>query len=164
MRTPSDFREFNSTAAVLSFAQIKASASGWGGSQSLGVQSVGAVSASLTGLTGGTAAVTVYWGDTDGGTTPGNWAHSLSLGVLGEGAFSTNLSGLTLDTTCYYTCYASNGVGTAWAPSSTNFHTLAMDTIRIEAEDYDQGGEGVAYHDTDPVNQGGAYRLGVASG
>ncbi|WP_322743868.1 PKD domain-containing protein [Methanofollis aquaemaris] len=30
---------------------------------------------------------------------------------------------------------------------------------RIEAEDYDLGGEGVAYHDTDPgVNQGGAYR------
>ncbi|MBI2933732.1 MAG: carbohydrate-binding protein [Planctomycetes bacterium] len=29
---------------------------------------------------------------------------------------------------------------------------------RIEAEDYKLGGEGVAYHDTDTVNQGGAYR------
>ena len=29
---------------------------------------------------------------------------------------------------------------------------------RIEAEDYDTGGEGVAYHDTDAVNEGGAYR------
>jgi hypothetical protein len=29
---------------------------------------------------------------------------------------------------------------------------------RIEAEDYDKGGEGVAYHDLDPENQGGAYR------
>ncbi|MBP2146916.1 hypothetical protein J2129_002370 [Methanofollis sp. W23] len=28
----------------------------------------------------------------------------------------------------------------------------------IEAEDYDEGGEGVAYHDTDDVNEGGAYR------
>ena len=28
----------------------------------------------------------------------------------------------------------------------------------IEAEDYDNGGEGVAYHDTVPGNQGGAYR------
>ena len=30
---------------------------------------------------------------------------------------------------------------------------------RIEAEDYDAGGEGVAYHDTTPGNEGGVYRL-----
>jgi beta-glucanase (GH16 family) len=30
---------------------------------------------------------------------------------------------------------------------------------RIEAEDYDAGGEGVAYHDVDPTNNGGQYRL-----
>lgn len=29
---------------------------------------------------------------------------------------------------------------------------------RIEAEDYDLGGEGVAYHDTDAINEGGVYR------
>ncbi|MEH0152658.1 carbohydrate-binding protein [Limibacter armeniacum] len=29
---------------------------------------------------------------------------------------------------------------------------------RIEAEDYDQGGEGIGYHDTDASNNGGAYR------
>ncbi|MGI4787965.1 MAG: carbohydrate-binding protein [Janthinobacterium lividum] len=29
---------------------------------------------------------------------------------------------------------------------------------RIEAENYDLGGEGIAYHDNDPQNQGGAYR------
>ncbi len=29
---------------------------------------------------------------------------------------------------------------------------------RIQAEDYDLGGEGVAYHDTTPGNSGGAYR------
>ncbi|MHC5183185.1 MAG: carbohydrate-binding protein [Planctomycetota bacterium] len=29
---------------------------------------------------------------------------------------------------------------------------------RIEAEDYDTGGEGVAYHDTGATNEGGAYR------
>lgn len=28
----------------------------------------------------------------------------------------------------------------------------------IQAEDYDQGGEGIAYHDSDAVNHGGAYR------
>ncbi len=37
--------------------------------------------------------------------------------------------------------------GTAWAIPGT-----------IEAEDYDEGGEGVAYHDTDSGNNGGAYR------
>ena len=31
-------------------------------------------------------------------------------------------------------------------------------TVRIEAENYDVGGEGVGYHDTTPGNQGGAYR------
>jgi hypothetical protein len=30
----------------------------------------------------------------------------------------------------------------------------------IQAEDYDRGGQGVAYHDTDPGNSGGAYRPG----
>ncbi len=29
---------------------------------------------------------------------------------------------------------------------------------RIEAENYDQGGEGIGYHDTDPANKGGQYR------
>ncbi|MEM9930511.1 MAG: cellulase family glycosylhydrolase [Bacteroidota bacterium] len=29
----------------------------------------------------------------------------------------------------------------------------------LEVEDYDTGGEGVAYHDTDAANQGGGYRL-----
>lgn len=31
---------------------------------------------------------------------------------------------------------------------------------RIEAEDFDAGGEGVAYHDTDAANNGGQYRPG----
>lgn len=30
----------------------------------------------------------------------------------------------------------------------------------VEAEDYDEGGEGVGYHDTDAENKGGAYRPG----
>ena len=28
----------------------------------------------------------------------------------------------------------------------------------VQAEDFDAGGEGVAYHDTEPANLGGAYR------
>ena len=30
----------------------------------------------------------------------------------------------------------------------------------VQAEDFDAGGEGVAYHDTEPANLGGAYRAG----
>jgi beta-glucosidase len=33
---------------------------------------------------------------------------------------------------------------------------------QIEAENFDLGGEGVAYHDTDPTNDGGQYRLSEA--
>jgi hypothetical protein len=39
--------------------------------------------------------------------------------------------------------------GTPFVPNQT-----------IEAEDYDTGGEGFSYHDTDAPNVGGAYRLG----
>ena len=34
----------------------------------------------------------------------------------------------------------------------------ALRIIRVEAEDYDAGGEGVGYHDTTKANLGGAYR------
>jgi hypothetical protein len=34
----------------------------------------------------------------------------------------------------------------------------ATGTTTIQAEDFDAGGEGVAYHDTDTSNDGGAYR------
>src|SRR5439155_9481294 len=45
------------------------------------------------------------------------------------------------------------------AGSSTPFGgTPASVPGQIEAENFDDGGEGVAYHDTDTSNQGGAYR------
>ena len=40
---------------------------------------------------------------------------------------------------------------------STPYKTLMIPGT-IQAEDYDLGGEGVAYHDTTPGNEGGAYR------
>ena len=42
-------------------------------------------------------------------------------------------------------------------PTPGPYRTLAVPGT-IEAEDYDNGGEGVAYHDTVAGNQGGAYR------
>ena len=37
-------------------------------------------------------------------------------------------------------------------------HPFNISTDRIEAENFDNGGEGVSYHDTTPQNLGGAYR------
>jgi hypothetical protein len=45
--------------------------------------------------------------------------------------------------------YGNNG--NPWAISASG-------TTRIEAENFDQGGEGVAYHDHDATNNGGGYR------
>ena len=46
------------------------------------------------------------------------------------------------------------------SPTSTPTPATTPATIPgvVEAEDYDNGGEGVAYHDTTPGNLGGAYR------
>jgi hypothetical protein len=82
-------------------------------------------SARLTGnfTAGGTANIYVYWGSTDGGTTPSNWQHMNSLGALGQGTFSCDISGLNSRTTYYYRCYAANVAGSAWAGSTASFQT-----------------------------------------
>jgi uncharacterized delta-60 repeat protein len=47
----------------------------------------------------------------------------------------------------------------AVVPAQTPFGGKAFTTPgRLQLENFDEGGEGVAYHDTDTVNQGGAYR------
>ena len=38
------------------------------------------------------------------------------------------------------------------------FNGPHVPSVKIEAEDFDSGGEGAAYHDTTPTNEGGAYR------
>lgn len=51
-------------------------------------------------------------------------------------------------------------------PNATAMHALFSSAPgqkmaipgRIEAEDYDAGGQGIAYHDTSPGNEGGVYR------
>jgi hypothetical protein len=55
------------------------------------------------------------------------------------------------------TDYLPLAVWTGPANGSTPFKPLSVPG-RIQAEDYDLGGEGVAYHDTTPGNSGGAYR------
>ena len=43
-------------------------------------------------------------------------------------------------------------------PTDTPYTTAVSIPGRIEAENFDKGGEGVAYHDTETANLGGAYR------
>ncbi len=69
-----------------------------------------------------------------------------------------------------YRCVVSNTAGTATSNSASLSVSGSADPQspylgvpfaipgRIEAEDFDNGGEGVAYHDLDVANQGGAYR------
>ena len=69
--------------------------------------------------------ITLYWGDNDGGTTPGSWENAIPLGPQAT-IFSANISGLTATTTYYYRAFASNGAGDDWANSTTSFTTAVL--------------------------------------
>ncbi len=74
---------------------------------------------------GAFADVRVYWGRTDGGTTPALWDDVILLTDIEQGVpFSTNVVA-GYGVTYYYRCFASNEANTAWAASTTNFMTLA---------------------------------------
>ncbi len=76
--------------------------------------------------TGGVATtVYVYWGATDGGTNKAGWSKTSNIGVKDEGAVSKSVNGLNDMMNYHYRYYASNSAGQCWAPSSTNFTTLA---------------------------------------
>lgn len=78
----------------------------------------------VTDAAGGSSSVILYWGDNDGGTTPGNWDNAIPFGGQ-TGAFSTGINGLTPATTYYFRSFASNSAGTDWANSSATFSTGA---------------------------------------
>ena len=94
---------------------------------SSGATDVTPLSARLNGEithTGGEApSVTVYYGTTDGGTTPSGWEEHRELGIKGAGTFYADITGLTDNTTYYYRCYASNSHGDDWADSAANLTT-----------------------------------------
>jgi len=73
---------------------------------------------------GDTADVSVYWGETDGGTNHGTWAHTNDLGALPEGPFSVAIEGLLASQTYYYRAFAANAAGSDWADATTNFTTV----------------------------------------
>lgn len=97
--------------------------------------SIGFVEADLNGSvtsTGGEAPdVIIYYGDNDGGTTPGNWDEGVNLGAQ-SGAFTTDLFGLNHNTTYYFRAFAQNSGGSAWAPGTESFTTNAFSLPSVE--------------------------------
>jgi autotransporter-associated beta strand protein len=70
---------------------------------------------------GTNADVTVYYGTSDGGTTPGSWDTSVFVGTFTNEIntdFSKSVSGLLSDQYYYYAFYASNGAAVAWGSPS----------------------------------------------
>lgn len=94
---------------------------------------------------------------------------------LGANTTSYQATGLSATTTYYFRINATNSCG-----SSANSNTVTITTPNctttqtpyggnpaaipgtIEAENYDNGGEGVAFHDATTANEGGQYRTSEA--
>jgi hypothetical protein len=74
---------------------------------------------------GSVADVSVFWGDSDGGTNKSSWAFTNEMGLITDGAFTTNTAaGLLYGVSYYYRCYATNALGDDWADSTTSFVSL----------------------------------------
>jgi len=72
------------------------------------------------------------WGDEDAGQTPGDWDHDVNLGVVGIETFATVISGLETGASYYFSVYATNSAGTAWAPAVQTFEPLRDQPIITE--------------------------------
>ncbi|MFC4992838.1 cadherin domain-containing protein [Rubritalea tangerina] len=79
---------------------------------------------SITDEGGEAPSVTLYYGETDGGTTPASWSNSVVLGTKNAGAHVESITGLNEGTSYYYTIAATNTAGTVWG-SSASFTTVA---------------------------------------
>lgn len=91
---------------------------------------------SVTSTGGEPPIVTIYYGDNDGGTTPGNWDEGVDIGEQ-SGSFTTDLFGLNSNTTYYFRAVARNSGGESWAPSTNTFRTDAFSapTVSISPAD-----------------------------
>jgi len=104
---------------------------------SSGASNITSTSARLNGevtSTGGeNPTVHIYWGTSDGGTTPGSWANDVNLGAKAAGTFYTDISSLSNGTTYYYRCYATNSGGSDWADATSSF--VAQTTQKLLGAD-----------------------------
>jgi hypothetical protein len=85
----------------------------------------------ITDTGGDNPTVTVYWGDNDGGQTPGNWDNAVTPPTSpaqpqGVAAFYHNVTGLTPSTTYYFSASANNVTGTGWPAASLSFKSASL--------------------------------------
>jgi hypothetical protein len=110
---------------------------------SLGVSALAATnvtssSATLNGSVDATDGVNpnvyIYWGPTNGGTTPTAWANTVNLGTLGVGAFSTNITNLNASTTYYYRCRVVTiaPAKDIWSSTASSFTTQVTTFAQID--------------------------------
>ncbi|HEX2747308.1 MAG TPA: lamin tail domain-containing protein, partial [Verrucomicrobiales bacterium] len=79
--------------------------------------------------------LTLYWGPTDGGSTPANWQSNAALGLQPAG-FGQLLNNLAPGTSYYFTVRGVNAGGTVWAPSQT-FTTTQKSPVVINEIHYE---------------------------
>ena len=125
----------------------------------------------------GKARVTLYWAPSAGstsynvymGTSAG--AESATPVLTSVSRTSAVVTGLTNGTTYYFKVAGVNGVGTSTKSSEVSATPTAPATGpyggtpwvlpgTVEAENFDTGGQGAGYNDTDASNNGGKYRTG----
>jgi len=73
------------------------------------------------------ATVKLYWGESDGGTSPAAWDHVIEAGTSSLGVFSSDAIGLNKNTTYYYRTHADIGSGLEdWADETVSFDTSSF--------------------------------------
>ncbi len=80
--------------------------------------------------------VTLYWGATDGGTTPASWSFNAALGTQ-SGAFGRLLTNLAPGTAYYIRARAVNGGGPSWSAALPAFTTTTKSPVVINEVHYE---------------------------
>lgn len=89
----------------------------------------------------------IYYGPTDGGTSPAAWSNQISLGVQ-AGVFNAQVAGLAANATYYFTTSVSNSAGLAWGGPSKSFTTLPLTGVQILTYHYDNARQGANTNET----------------